>query len=1056
MSAKNLRRLLFAELYGVRLVKPSMQAIAAWLSLWDDDVRRELMTREPETLLSMGDPESLPIHARVRLLREFAAAYGVGGWRGLDIPMEAVRRLAAPELAGVVRELWDASPSSPDVKGLLLEIIWQGSIAACADIARAAALDIDQPDGIRVTAIRALVACGEDAVLRELSHSILCEPESWPDSIIHAVAIYLFPDSLTVAQLITLVQRTNKPNDKGRDFSWAILQIVEVIEPLAAMAIELRDSLADLIWQGRHKEQDGYRFRGHFDHVAPGLILLCERQLKAMSSMSAADSRLIWACIVASRFGSDKAGARGDIQSLKNHFRGRTNLRESAFWTELKLISEVTQTANSSNLYYQAVYGSLLDQPVAGDRDWLLDALRNSQDRQRQLTALQALMSLWSSGDRNDCQLDEVRAAVRGDAELLQVLRQLSKPSVLSPEQEERRRIESQGKLEHKDLELQYDEKWLSWKKKLIDAPDAAFTDEELPSTTWNLFYWLEAPHRGGLTSFSAWNVNSLREVFGEDITVRAAKAFQAVWRNNPVILKTQRLLDDRETIWWVWREGLTGLDAESSVPDWAARLSADEARIAAAYATIEFNGFPGWLRDLTVVHSKVVDEVIGSELSIELASDEGHSHLATLQNLSRADIGLKRLLAPRLVDRLPNWPSKFQDDKCAQQSAHHLREVLGILSEVIVSRERDAIADLCRRRLSDDPNASLVLTWLQGLFKFDPERATQALEDRVESFPEQERSTRAVELFSGLFGGGGTRLVFLNDGKRAVTLDRLVRTAYRYVRPGEDREAGSQVSDVRTDAERAREFLLMTLLDTSGAEARRFIASLAKDPLFAHYPERLLLLARKRAASDAEGPGATAEEVVALEERLEMPPHDLDSLFDCMVDRLEDLAYDLAHHDFTNRRTLKTVTDEIEMQRNLAGSLLVAARGAYKVSREDEVADRKRTDIRLVAMYGDQKAVIEVKIADRWSLRELEQALCAQLVGQYLRHTTCRAGCLLLTYHGTKGHWEHCESGRLLSFPEITEHLNLLAQAIEEQEMQKVRLAVFSLDLTDPQILRR
>lgn len=35
MPAKRLYRLLFAERYGERLVIPSMQAIAAWLALWD-------------------------------------------------------------------------------------------------------------------------------------------------------------------------------------------------------------------------------------------------------------------------------------------------------------------------------------------------------------------------------------------------------------------------------------------------------------------------------------------------------------------------------------------------------------------------------------------------------------------------------------------------------------------------------------------------------------------------------------------------------------------------------------------------------------------------------------------------------------------------------------------------------------------------------------------------------------------------------------------------------------------------------------------------------------
>jgi len=69
MSARNLCRLLFAERYGVSLVIPSMQTIAAWLALWDGDVRCKLMEREPETLLSMGDPESLPIAARAELLQ---------------------------------------------------------------------------------------------------------------------------------------------------------------------------------------------------------------------------------------------------------------------------------------------------------------------------------------------------------------------------------------------------------------------------------------------------------------------------------------------------------------------------------------------------------------------------------------------------------------------------------------------------------------------------------------------------------------------------------------------------------------------------------------------------------------------------------------------------------------------------------------------------------------------------------------------------------------------------------------------------------------------------
>lgn len=193
---------------------------------------------------------------------------------------------------------------------------------------------------------------------------------------------------------------------------------------------------------------------------------------------------------------------------------------------------------------------------------------------------------------------------------------------------------------------------------------------------------------------------------------------------------------------------------------------------------------------------------------------------------------------------------------------------------------------------------------------------------------------------------------------------------------------------------------------------------------------------------------------VAALENCYEAPPHDRDGLFTVMLDRLDDLAHDLAHNDFTDRRTLRSITDEAEMQRTLAWRLDAKANGAYLVTREDEVADQKRTDIRLSAVRGNQKAVSEVKLADqRWALSDLERALRSQLVGQYLRHDTCKAGCLLLTYDGKKKYWVHPSTGKRMNFSEMVAYLNQRAHALEAENLQEIRLAVFGLDLTDPQL---
>ena len=139
-------------------------------------------------------------------------------------------------------------------------------------------------------------------------------------------------------------------------------------------------------------------------------------------------------------------------------------------------------------------------------------------------------------------------------------------------------------------------------------------------------------------------------------------------------------------------------------------------------------------------------------------------------------------------------------------------------------------------------------------------------------------------------------------------------------------------------------------------------------------------------------------------------------------------------------------------MQRTLALRIESKANGAYIVSREEEVADRKSTDIRLATSDGRQKAVVEVKIADNgWSLNDLEHALREQLVRQYLRHSNCRAGCLLLTYHGRKKYWIHPETKRRLGFRQIVEYLREKARKIEKEKAHNVRIVVFGLDLTNP-----
>jgi len=336
-----------------------------------------------------------------------------------------------------------------------------------------------------------------------------------------------------------------------------------------------------------------------------------------------------------------------------------------------------------------------------------------------------------------------------------------------------------------------------------------------------------------------------------------------------------------------------------------------------------------------------------------------------------------------------------------------------------------------------------------------DPVTGVQLLDNTLCNANSHTDSKRIMALFAGLFSMHEGIQFHIDDPElNAQALGKLVRHAYRFIKVDDDiHHEGAYTPDTRDNAESARSMLLSTLLATPGSEAKKVILELAEEPEFKHFPDRLKILARERAAIDSEFDTFSPSQVIEIEKRYEVLPHDRDSLYQVMMDRLGDLAYDLRNDDFTDRQTLRTINKEIEMQRVLAFRLKDRSKGCYQVVREDEVADLKMTDIRLLSPSNNHKCVIEVKLADKWTIKELERAIEHQLVGQYLRHNTCKAGCLLLTYNGDKAHWIHPKTKKHLNFEALISLLNEKASELENKHNSAIKVSAFGLDLTDPEL---
>lgn len=1048
MSTRALFRLLFAENYGEELVYPSMREIAAWLALWDDHVCSELTKREPEALLSLGDPGSLNIGSRSRLVRAFVEAYGRGSWRGLDNPIDEIRRLAAPELGPLVQDLWGQGSKNTDVRKFLIELVWQGQMDCCADLVHAAALDISYDHYERVAAIRALLSCGRTEVVREIAEDMLVHPSAWDGKVVQGVLADIFPGIVSADELVTLMEQTLESRQFINGVARALRQIVDSIDPASDQAVTLRDLVADLVWRNRDENQDFYSIESAFGDFAPPLAILCDRQL--CESVRQPDSCLIRACVIASRFRQSVGYESDQERKLRNHFVEESQLRSLGFWEELTFIDQLSPGISDVERFYQAEYNGLISSLTWSDRHWLGQALdEGTCHPARRAVALYALISL---GMQEDGGLIGLREKLVGDSTLESIFDERVDSRASDTTFEESRRASEERQRERGEQEAQRLQSWIDWRNEIQADVTSAFSSANQLDTVSNLHLWLRAVGSGG-DRYDVWNKGAILDAFGPAVANEAESAFCALWRSTTPLLWSSRQPGDRNNQPLSWIHALCGVSAEAATLDWSVSLSEDEAQIAAIYATHELNGFAPFIYDLVTTHPSVVDAVIGGELTTELGVGGEHNSLPILQALCSAELNMKRLLACHLLEMLPVFPCSFSEE-FSKRWAHHLTQMLRILGDTATDTELNPIAEECAARYEADPGGALALVWLRGLFRFNGERGAEVLIAQLNHFDDPSIEARAIRLFAGLFGGhDASRIEIADPARRADVLGQLVRAAYAFIRRDDDQvHSGPYSPDTRDDAESARNYLLFSLLATPGPKARRTILELAAEPNFEHFPDRLRLLARHRAAEDAEFAPYEAGALVALETCCEAPPQDRDGLFIVMMDRLEDLAHDVAHNDFSDRRTLRNITDEDEMQRTLAWRLRAGANGIYTVSREDEVADKKRTDIRLLATRGDQKAVVEVKLADqRWSLSDLENALEHQLLGQYLRHATCAAGCLLLTYDGGKASWRNPKTKRRMVFSEMIGYLNSRAGELEDQCNLKVRLAVFGLDLTDP-----
>jgi hypothetical protein len=1043
ISIKAAKRLLFTETaQGTRTVRPSMRPVAAWLALSRATVFDEIVAVDPVVLLDYGDPQSLTPPQRVKALEAYVSRYGGGGWRGLSTPRVQVHRFASPELGDAVNRLWLCDIENPEVRQLLLRIIGAGKISACANIAFEVAMGSERDRHERSLAIGALSKLN-DPRMEQIARSLETDPGRWPDAVARHAMLDLFPEHLPAPRLAKILSRVKESPRTIGELNYQLPRAIENDNMSPQYLDELREALFDLI------VEDATWKSNEFPHLRTGRsdllaahIAACRRQCVE----GVRTSKWIASAQLAIRLGDDGQSNLDAKRDLGKALGGlSSDTREAAFWTEGAFLARLHQFKDAWNRVYDLSHSGGIQLDAEKDGAWIRRRLSDPKEPidQREMM-LWAEMALVSRGEPDYRKfLEGLKLFVADAPGLIAIVENRLKPlegdaKFRKMEAEYQKRVKQE---ERKDAKAHAS--WVKFWREVVKSPSLVFAPDRAENTAWNL--WKAVERAGSESRASGWNRRFIEAQFSKDIADRLRETMMAVWRKDKPTLRSERPDEEKGTFLVKWQFGLAAISAEAEDPNWAKRLSEEEAELACRYAPLELNGFPSWLESLAIVHPSPVDRVIGEELAKSLREVGDHpSYSLFLQNVSYASSIVAKLFVPRIRAWLRDLVKVDLNPK-DQSAKQNLQQGIEILVKTGDNDDRKFIETVSSECLSDGLSIPFAAVWLRALLQLDPAAGVDVLEAGLAQSAISTEGSGA-QLFASLFDGDRMGLNLAAPGFTPQLLLRLIRIAYRHVKVADDvRYEGAHWVGARDKAERGRNAILNALLATTGIEGWAAKLEMANDPLFAHFKDRAIALAQEKAAEEADGIALTESEYVILDRSGEAPPSTREAMFALMRDRLDDID-DLLLQDESPREAWAAIKDEHLMRREIARELKNAARQIYTVDQESVTGDEKETDIRLRSTLSKQIGTIELKLGNDRSGTDLFRTIKDQLLAKYMAADECRAGCLLVTIARERD-WKHPKSGNKIGFEELIAVLNEEAGRLS-QEIGGVSLMAKGLDL--------
>ncbi len=1030
LPARRLQTMLFAETYGIDLVRPSLQEAAAWLSLTDDGVAREVVRRAPFLLFTAGDPSSLPTGTRAAALQALAASMRADE----ETPMldqSSLARFAQADIVPTLRRLWHSDAQHAEVRALVLRLIWLGALRDCADLAVEGVYGSFGDRTTQLMAGRALIAAGSSDQRKAYAALVRDQAGSLPPAVVWDAVQDLFPNEIAVDDLLAICEVVSLKDDGlgGFNMEWAGAELAERLSERDALTRLLR-GLMEL--GGGEVAQDEEADTHRRKAIGPMLAAAADRLLSLAAADEAPEAAIDAVLYLGDRRNNYTSRRRVKTKDAVARLHETPARRCAAFWRVAeRLAGNEILGGRGLQATFQMQFLGWPPGLVVEDIDWLLvdGPARATVDEQR--LAANAALEQWARANRPDALMrriaDAATPAMR--AVIDDWLRPPEKSAELLRSEAEHQAVLAEGEKHGAEVE----QSWVDFVEGLrsdsaplrdIKPPSAEGVDSRL----YHLWQLLREANRGG-SQYAIESVAPLAELVGASAAAAFVDAMKSFWRAWKPTVRSSRPPSERNQMFEFDSIGVAAVSIEAvNDTNWATKLTAEQATRAAQYATLEINGLPRWIGSLSKAWPAAVQRVMTIEVASELDDGDREAYGRTLDYIDHADEGIASLVAETL------WPELASRPKIAPRA---LRALLSVLRKGMAASQRQEAFGLAIERfrtIADPEEAALYLGLASAI---DGHGATDALVEKLAGLGEDEKTALVQWVLPQYFGsrrsvGPGSAVSL-----ELSTLERLVILAYRTVRVEDDHDRanrGVYSPDARDDAQDARSAAFNQLVRTPGRGTFDAIQRLLALGDFPAPASRLRALSHERAMSDSELPAWAPGDAYRFEREFERTPETGRELQLLAIQRLRDLEHDLLHADFAQGATVSGLPDEAAVQAWIADRMRLSQGQSYSIEREPQTVAEKKPDMVFTARTSAAKVPAEIKVAGSWSVTELEAAITQQLCGQYLRSRDCREGLLVLVHQKprTKG-WPSA-NGRVLTFVELVQRLDELTARIKQQ----------------------